>query len=68
MFECPTILKMAPPPQAARILRRFPGGATFNIVGLNHLSDVHVRVSNNIENGTSAGRDSYPHARQSPPP
>jgi hypothetical protein len=50
------------------LLARFPRGATFNIVGLNRLSDVNVRVSNNIENGTSAARGSFPRARQARPP
>ncbi len=53
--------KMAPPPHATRIPTRFPRGATFNIVGPNHLAYVDVRLSNNIENGTSAARGSYPH-------
>ena len=48
--------KMAPPPDAARIGTRYPRGATFNIVGSNHSADVDDRVSNNIENGTSAVR------------
>ncbi|MDX2438248.1 MAG: hypothetical protein QNL88_14520, partial [Acidobacteriota bacterium] len=39
-----------------------PRGATFNIVGPDHLADLDVRVSNNIENGTSVARDSYQHA------
>ena len=41
---------------------RYPGGATFNIVGPERRSDVDVRASNNIENGTSAAHRPYPHA------
>ena len=41
-------------------LRRCPRGATFNIVGTGCFADVTVRVSNNIENGTSAARESLP--------
>ena len=48
--------RMAPPPHAARISALFPRGATFNIVGPIDPADVDVRVSNNIENGTSAAR------------
>ncbi len=55
--------------EGARHLRRTltfrklcPRGATFIIVGPNHLADVDVRESNNIENGTSVARDSYQHA------
>ncbi len=48
--------KMAPPPHVTRIPAGFPRGATFNIVGPNHAAYVDVRVSNNIENGTSAAR------------
>jgi hypothetical protein len=36
---------------------RFPGGATFIIVGPHHPADVDDRESNNIEDGTSAARD-----------
>jgi hypothetical protein len=46
----------APPPHAARISARFPGGATFNIVGPRRLADFDVGVSNNVENGTAAAR------------
>jgi hypothetical protein len=53
----PTILKVAPPPHAARISTRFPGGATFNIVGPKPAADWDARASNNIENGTSAARE-----------
>jgi hypothetical protein len=48
--------KMAPPPDAARISKRFPRGATFIIVCPNHLTDMDIRESNNIEDGTSAAR------------
>jgi hypothetical protein len=34
----------------------FPRGATFNIVGSKHSANVVDRVSNNIENGTSAAQ------------
>ncbi len=64
--------KMAPPPHvngggfsvvrvSPAFTACFPRGATFNIVGPNHAAYVDVRVSNNIENGTSAARDSFPH-------
>jgi hypothetical protein len=39
----------------------FPRGATLNIVGPCHRADVYVRVPNNVENGTSAARDPFPH-------
>ena len=35
-----------------------PRGATLNIVCPHHPADVNVRVSNNVENGTSAARGS----------
>ena len=38
----------------------FPRGATLNIVGPCRAADFEVRVSNNIEIGTSAARDSFP--------
>jgi hypothetical protein len=57
------MLKMAPPPHAARIRTRPPRGATLNIVGLHRPIDVEARVSNNVENGTSAARGP---TRQSP--
>ncbi len=66
--------KMAPPPHATRIPTRFRRGATFNIVGPNHLAYVDVRVSNNIENGTSAacgpfpGVPPFPLCPSAPPP
>ena len=43
---------------APRISTRFPGGATFNIVGPRRLADRDDLESNNIENGTSAARES----------
>ena len=52
--------KMAPPPHAGRISTHFPRGATFNIVGSNHLADMDVREPNNIENGTSDERGPFP--------
>jgi hypothetical protein len=50
----------APPLNAARIRARFPGEATFNIVGPRRLADRIFRASNNIENGTSAARGPLP--------
>jgi hypothetical protein len=47
---------------------RFPGGATFNIVGPGCFTGVNVRVSNNIEDGTSAVRGSSPHSLSVWPP
>ena len=41
---------------------RFPGGATFIIVGPHHPADVDDRESNNIEDGTSAAHGPFPHA------
>jgi hypothetical protein len=38
---------------------RFPGGATFNIVGLRRFADGDVHESNNVENGTSAARGTF---------
>jgi hypothetical protein len=35
-------------------------GATFNIVGPYHTTGVDVRVSNNVENGTSVARGRFP--------
>jgi len=37
-------------------LTRYPRGATFNIVCPNRHADSDVRVSNNVENGTSIAR------------
>ena len=54
------MFKMAPPPHEARISTLFPRGATFNIVGPKQHSGVSAGVSNNIENGTSTTRGSYP--------
>ncbi len=42
------------------MIARFPRGATFNIVCPNDFPDVIIRVSDNIENGTSAARGSFP--------
>jgi TatA/E family protein of Tat protein translocase len=47
---------MAPPQDGARIRRRFPRGATRNIVGSYRPADGIARVSNNIANGTSTAR------------
>jgi hypothetical protein len=44
------------------LVTAFPGGATLNIVGPRHPAYVDVRVSNNVENGTSAARGSFPNA------
>ncbi len=43
-------------------------GATFNIVCPSHRADMNARESNNIENGTSTARGSYPHALEEEPP
>jgi hypothetical protein len=53
---------MAPPPHETRFRTFFPRGATLNIVGPDCLAEVTVLESNNIENGTSAARGSFPHA------
>lgn len=44
---------------------RFPGEATFNIVGPQQTTDRDIGESNNIENGTPAARGSYP--KEDPP-
>ncbi len=62
MIVRPTMLKMTPPPHAARFRTRFPGGATLNIVGPRLPADVDDRAPNNVENGTAAARGTFPHA------
>jgi hypothetical protein len=52
----PTMRHVAPPPHAGRFQALFPRGATFNIVGPNHPTDGDLRMSNKIENGTSAAQ------------
>jgi hypothetical protein len=44
----------APPVNAKRFQRRFPRGATLDIVRPRHPTDPEGRGSNNIKNGTSA--------------
>jgi hypothetical protein len=53
---------MRAPGGRTRISALFPRGATLNIVGPYQSTDVDVRATNNIENGTSAAGGSYQHA------
>ena len=55
------VAPFAPPPRVARIRTLFPGGATRNIVGSHRPTGGGTRAPNNIANGTSAARDTYPH-------
>jgi hypothetical protein len=45
-----------------RFRTALPRGATLNIVGSHHFADADIRESNNVENGTSAARGSFPQA------
>jgi hypothetical protein len=52
--------RMAPPPYAARFRARFPGVATFNIVGPGVQSGIEADGSNNVEDGTLRRTRSHP--------